>query len=80
MRIVPRRDGTTVLQGENGDIDEVLTTAVLETCMPAGARRCDCGYEYLDLRQGGEGPELYCRNCHRVFRRFALHVAAARLA
>jgi hypothetical protein len=76
MRIVNRRDGTVVLQGENGDEDEVLASAALHTFSAIGSVPCDCDGPRPDVREGAEGPELYCLRCHRVLGRFALSVRA----
>ena len=67
MREVPRRDGTVVLFGDDGDNDEVYVEPAIDAFVPInGNLRCGCGADVQpwNLRRVPGGYELTCWRCH----------------
>ena len=76
MRGALRRDGSTVLYGENDDSDMVIVEPIITAFAPVrGNARCVCGaalapWSYRCVAT--DDVEIGCGRCHRVLGHFRL--------
>ena len=76
MRGALRRDGSTVLYGENDDSDMVIVEPIITAFAPVrGNARCVCGaalapWSYRCV--AADDIEIGCGRCHRVHGHFRL--------